>query len=325
MVKLAYILAASHSGSTLLSMLLGSHQQIATVGELKLSTKAIGDIDRYRCSCGQFIRRCDFWQKIAAGMAGQGYDFDIADAGTDYRAVESLYARRLLSSMVRGKLLEHCRDAALSVSAVWRKQLPQIHKRNAALVSTIAELSKAQVVVDSSKIGLRLKYLLKNPELDVKVIRLIRDGRAVALTYMNPADFADARDPALRAGGTGGDRSNERMSMEKAAYQWRRCMEEAKHVLKRLDKSQWIEVRYEDLCRDTETVLERLFNFLGLETGNKAKDFRSVEQHVIGNGMRLDNTAQVVLDERWRTVLTKGDLRTFDHIAGETNRLYGYE
>ena len=69
MNKLAYILAASHSGSTLLSMLLGSHQQIATVGELKLSTKAIGDIDRYRCSCGQFIRRCDFWQKIAANMA----------------------------------------------------------------------------------------------------------------------------------------------------------------------------------------------------------------------------------------------------------------
>jgi hypothetical protein len=272
MNKLAYILAASHSGSTLLSMLLGSHRQIATVGELKLSTKAIGDLDRYRCSCGRFIRRCEFWQKITSGMATRGFEFDIANAGTDYRAVESLYARRLLSSMVRGKFLENCRDAALGLSTAWRKQLPQIHKRNTALVSTISELSKVQVVVDSSKIGLRLKYLLKNPELDVKVIRLIRDGRAVALTYMNPADFADAKDPALRAGGTGGDRSNERLSMEKAAYQWRRCMEEAQYALK------W-----------------------------------------------LDNTTQVVLDERWRTVLTKYDLRTFDHIAGPINRLYGYE
>jgi hypothetical protein len=325
MNKLAYILAASHSGSTLLSMLLGSHRQIATVGELKLSTKAIGDLDRYRCSCGRFIRRCEFWQKITSGMATRGFEFDIANAGTDYRAVESLYARRLLSSMVRGKFLENCRDAALGLSTAWRKQLPQIHKRNTALVSTISELSKVQVVVDSSKIGLRLKYLLKNPELDVKVIRLIRDGRAVALTYMNPADFADAKDPALRAGGTGGDRSNERLSMEKAAYQWRRCMEEAQYALKWLDKSQWIEVHYEDLCSDTEAVLGRLFTFLDLEPGNKAMDFRSVEQHVIGNGMRLDNTTQVVLDERWRTVLTKYDLRTFDHIAGPINRLYGYE
>ena len=325
MSQLAYILAASHSGSTLLSMLLGSHQQIATVGELKLSTKAIGDIDRYRCSCGQFIRRCDFWQKIANGMAGRGYDFDITDAGTDYREVDSRFARRLLSSMVRGTLLENCRDAALGLSAIWRKQLPQIHKRNAALVSTIAELLKAQVVVDSSKIGLRLKYLLKNPDLDVKVIRLIRDGRAVALTYTNPADFADARDPALRAGGTGGDRRNERMLIEKAAYQWLRCMEEAQHALKQLDKSQWIEVRYEDLCRDTEAIMGRLFTFLGLEPGNKASDFRSVEQHVIGNGMRLDCTDKVVLDERWKTVLTKNDLRTFDRIAGAINRRYGYE
>ncbi len=325
MNKLAYILAASHSGSTLLSMLLGSHRQIATVGELKLSTKAIGNFDRYRCSCGQFIRRCDFWQNITAGMARRGYEFDIANAGTDYRTVESFFARRLLNSMVRGKLLENCRDAALGLSAAWRKQLPQIHKRNAALVSTIAELSKAQFVVDSSKIGLRLKYLLKNPELNVKVIRLIRDGRAVALTYMNPADFADAKDPALRAGGTGGDRSNERLSMEKAAYQWRRGMEEAQHALKRLDKSQGIEVRYEDLCRDTEAVLGRLFTFLGLEPGNKVMDFRAVEQHVIGNGMRLDSTTQIVLDERWRTVLTKDDLRTFDHIAGAINRRYGYK
>ena len=33
--KLAYILAASHSGSTLLAMLLGAHRETCTVGELK--------------------------------------------------------------------------------------------------------------------------------------------------------------------------------------------------------------------------------------------------------------------------------------------------
>ena len=112
--------------------------------------------------------------------------------------------------------------------------------------------------------------------------------------------------------------------MEQAAYQWKRCMEDAQHALKRMDKSQWIEVHYEDLCRDTEAVLEQLFNFLGLETGNRVKDFRSVEQHVIGNGMRLDTTTQIILDERWRTILTQDNLKTFDRIAGAMNRRYGY-
>jgi hypothetical protein len=39
------------------------------------------------------------------------------------------------------------------------------------------------VLVDSSKVGIRLKYLLRIPEIDIRVIRVIRDGRAVALTY----------------------------------------------------------------------------------------------------------------------------------------------
>jgi len=62
------------------------------------------------------------------------------------------------------------------------------------------------------------------------VIRLIRDGRAVALTYMDPAGFADAKDPSLRAGGMGGDRRREKLTMAQAAREWRRSNEEAEHV-----------------------------------------------------------------------------------------------
>jgi hypothetical protein len=324
-MKLTYILAASHSGSTLLSMLLGSHPQIATVGELKLSSRAMGDIEQYRCSCGEFIRACRFWRKVKEGLAVLAYDFDITDAGTDYRAVNSSYARWLLGPLHRGKLLEILRDGALSISPTWKKQLPEIHRRNAALASSICSVTKAEVIVDSSKVALRLKYLLRNPEFDVKVIHLIRDGRAVALTYMDPAGFADARDPALRGGGSGGRREKERLSMAQAAHQWRRSNEEAEHLLRGLDKSQWIEVRYEDLCRDTENTLRRLFEFIGVDPDKHARDFRTVEYHVVGNGMRLDTTSEIQLDERWRETLTEQDLRVFDTVAGKMNRRYGYK
>jgi len=324
MTQFAYILAASHSGSTLLSMLLGSHPQIATIGEINLSPKAMGDLYRYRCSCGEFIRQCHFWQKVKQGMACRGFEFDLARAGTDYRTVESHYARRLLCPMHRGKTLESFRDAALGFSPTWRKQLPGIHRQNAALASTVSEITKAEVVVDSSKIGLRLKYLLRNPELDAKVIRLIRDGRAVALTYMDPTEFADAKDPVLRGGGSGGQRENERLPMAQAAYQWQRCNEEAENVLCCLDTSQWIEVRYEELCRDTEKTLSRLQQFLDVGPGIHPWEFRTVEQHVVGNGMRLDSTSQISLDERWKSTLTENDLRIFDRVAGESNRRYGY-
>jgi len=323
-MQLAYILAASHSGSTLLNMLLGSHPQIATIGEMNLSPRAMGDLDRYRCSCGQFIRQCPFWRKVGEGMARRGMAFDLACARTDYRGVESRYAQRLLTPMHRGRALECIRDIGLSVSPAWPRQLAEAQRRNAALASTVAELSQAQVVVDSSKVGLRLKYLLRNPQLDVRAIRLIRDGRAVALTYVDPASFADATDPGKRAGGMGGNRAKERLSIAQAAYEWRRSMKEGEQVLRYLGRSQWTEVRYEELCADPDTTLNRLFTFLCVDPDKRVKDFRSIEQHVVGNGMRLDRTSEVRLDARWKHVLTAEHLQVFDQVAGVTNRRYGY-
>jgi hypothetical protein len=322
--KVAYILAASHSGSTLLSLLLGVHPKIASIGEMKLSAAAIGDIVLYRCSCGRPIRECWFWQKLKEGMAAQGCEFDLAEPRIDFRTVESRYARWLLRPMYRGALLEAVRDIALSCSGTWRKQLSEIHQRNAALASTICEIASAEIVVDSSKNALRLKYLLRNPGLNIKVIHLIRDGRGVVLTYMDPGGFADAKDPALRGGGTGGKGGNRKLTMAQAAYEWRRCMEEAANILRRLSPTQWIEVRYEDYCEDPDATLNRLQRFLGVESGIASTGFRSVQQHVVGNGMRLDTTAEIRLDERWRQELTPQDLAVFDRIAGDINRHYGY-
>jgi len=291
---------------------------------MKLSSGAMGDLGRYRCSCGNLIGECDFWREVKKGMARRGCEFDLACAGTDYRNIESPYARRVLGPMHRGRFLEYLRDLALGLSPFWRRQLPEIHERNRALAASILDLTGAQVVVDSSKIGLRLKYLLKNPRLCVKVIRVIRDGRAVALTYMDPARFADAEDPKRRAGGMGGNRDQERLSMARAAYEWRRCMEEAEQALCGLDRSEWTEVHYEDYCRHPDATLMRLHEFLGVEAGRHVREFRSVEQHVVGNGMRLDTTSEIRLDERWRDVLSREDLDTFNRVAGKINRRHGY-
>lgn len=323
--KLAYILAASHSGSTLLSMLLGSHPRIVTTGEINLSAQAIGSLDRYRCSCGELILKCVFWQKVKEGMSVRGHVFDLSDAGTDFKASDSVYARRLLNPMVRGPWLEGLRDAALSLSPIWRRQCRQIQDRNAAFVSTALDVTGAGVVVDSSKIALRLKYLLRNAELDIKVIRLIRDGRAVALTYMDPAGFADAQDPGRRAGGMGGNRKNQRLPMEQAAYEWKRCIEEAEQVLRNLSPSQWIEVRYEAYCSQPDETLSRICAFLNIDPEMLPNSFRNVEQHVVGNGMRLDTTSEIQLDERWQSTLSNQDLAEFDRIAGAVNQRYGYK
>lgn len=319
--RLAYILAASHSGSTLLAMLLGAHPQACTVGELKGVRE---NRETYRCSCGSLIRECDFWMRVNAAMTRRGFHFDITEAGTNIQQAGQWHLQRLMDPLHRGPLLEFVRDTALCALPGWNSHLRRSQRRNAALASALLEVSGARIVIDSSKVGLRLKYLLRNPDLDVRVLRLIRDGRGVSLTHTNPAEFADAADPRLRSGGSGLVRPNFRLTMHEAALLWRRSNEEADHVAASLRPSQYMEVRYEELCQRPDETLESVCRFLEITPMSPRNDFRQRKQHIVGNGMRFDTTSEVRLDDRWKTHLTDADSAIFDRLAGDLNRKYGY-
>src|SRR5262245_22213361 len=107
MIDLVYILAASHSGSTLLAMLLGSHADAVTVGEL--APGAFGDLQRYRCSCRRRLLDCPFWAQVAEEMSRRGTDFALADFRTHFQRASSPVARRLLAPLHRGRVLEAAR------------------------------------------------------------------------------------------------------------------------------------------------------------------------------------------------------------------------
>jgi hypothetical protein len=320
--RVAYIQAASHSGSTLLAMLLNSHPQICTVGELKIT--ALGDIGRYRCSCGALILECPFWCGVTQDLRQAGFDFDIGHPGTHFGAIRSPLAQRLLRPLHRGPVFEWLRDTALACTPGWNSHLAATQARNAALIGSVLVRSGKDVIVDSSKIGMRLKYLLRNPALDVRVVRVKRDGRAVALTYMDPEHFADASNPALRGGGSGASRDAERLGAAEAAHEWLRSNEEAEAVLAGVDPRRRLEVSYEGLCADTEGTLRGIFTFLGVDATCERPPFRAAVHHVVGNGMRLDSTSEVQLDERWRDALSDSELGIFDAVAGQMNRRLGY-
>ncbi len=323
MPRLAYLLAASHSGSTLLTMLLGAQPGACTAGELKATS--LGDPDSYRCSCKQRIRECETWNLVSASMEKRGFSgFDITDAGTSIFAAKSSFAQKLLAPLHRQSLMEAIRDIGLSLSPEWRRLLPETNRRNRALIESLLEVNDAQVVIDSSKVALRLKYLLQIPDLDIRVIRVIRDGRAVSLTYTDEWNFADSSDPEMRSGGTGTRRPPPRRSMAEAANEWKRSNEASDSLVARLPANQWTEVRYEELCANPAATLRRLAVFLDLDPERTILDFRSRTQHVIGNGMRMDSSSEIRLDERWKSHLTPDDLKAFDQVAGDLNRSYGY-
>jgi hypothetical protein len=323
MRRLTYILAASHSGSTLLAMLLGAHPEIRTFGELKFSN--LGDPERYLCSCGMPISRCSFWIEVKNRMKIKGIDFDIRNAHISIHHDTSQYIRRLLGPLHRGPYLEFIRDFLLSFSPKWHPHLKTVQYRSNMLLDTLYDITKANTIVDSSKVGIRLKYLLRNNELDIRIIRLIRDGRGVSLAYMDPHTFADTKNEDLRAGGFGGNLELGRDSYMEAIREWRRSNEEADIILSQLPKKQYITVHYEELCTNTDNILKEVFNFLDVDSTVLIRDFRLKFNHVIGNGMRFDQSSEIRCDEQWKTVLSIKNLEIFAKEAGAQNRKYGYQ
>ena len=65
-----------------------------------------------------------------------------------------------------------------------------------------------------------------------------------------------------------------------------------------MDKDKWIKVHYEDVCNHTEKTLDTIFDFIGVDSSKKRLDFKTVDHHVVGNGMRLDDSEVIKLDDQ---------------------------
>ena len=82
-------------------------------------------------------------------------------------------------------------------------------------------------------------------------------------------------------------------------------------------------MRYEALCADASAALRPALECIGVDPAAPIA-LKGSAHHVVGNGMRLDSTREIRLDERWKTALTADDLAAFDAVAGDYNRKMGY-
>lgn len=299
MTDLLYILSPSFSGSTLLTFLLGTHPEIATVGELKATARH--GIEEYDCSCGSRMLQCGFWREVGDKLKARGFGFDCGDFGTHYRARPGSLLDRAMRTRLHGPLLEAIRSMTLALVPGGRRTMRRITEKNRALIDVVTELQNGSLFLDSSKDPIRLKYLLGANGGGAKVIHLIRDGRGTSNSYLRHVS-----------------------TMEQAALEWRHIHEESERMLARLPAGSWTRLHYEDLCRDPKAEMDRLLSFLDLDPTLATHDFRSGEHHIVGNYMRMKSSSEIVLDEKWRKALSPEHLAGFHRVGGALNKRYGY-
>lgn len=300
MIDLTYIASPSFSGSTLVTLLLNGHPKIATVGELKW-----GDIDleSYRCSCGEKLTACSFWDFIRHRVESAGHDFDLQRPATDFRFHKDPFTDRLARARVRGSFFETVRCTALATLPEPRRMWRTIAAVNREVISATLQRTGADMFLDASKDPVRLKHLAETGDYRIRVLQLVRDGRAVASSA----------------------RKNEGADIRAAAREWLRTHEQIRRLADRMTHATFFVLRYEDLCSKPSAALDRLAAWLGLPFPPTLEAARAAEHHILGNRMRLRPLGEIRLSDDWRDALSDSDLAEFDAVAGKQNRDFGYD
>jgi len=286
--SMLYILAPSYSGSTLLTFLLSQHPDICSVGELKANN--LGDVSAYRCSCGEFIRRCAFWRKVTELSTDQLGHFSIERPGLAIRSPVSFY-NRLLGAAVRGRVTQAVRNHMIDYLPGLKANLDELIMRNFVLAQIICEIQDGTIFLDGSKDAPRLLYFIRSGLWDIRVIYLQRDGRGVINSNMKHrgVDFSTA------------------------ARDWVGAMGELQNTREQLEDQAVYDLKYEDVCKSPAKTFAEIWSWLGVRhVDMHSADLQKSRHHILGNTMRLGNVDEIVLDESWRVDLHSYDLEYFE-------------
>lgn len=303
MMKVIYIMGLGRSGSTLLDLVLGNHSSIESVGELR-NLPLLGWMKPGICSCGATAGDCDYWQNVRALWTAK------IGAGKIERLIElqDRYERiRSFPRLVRNRL---------QTSFAFREYGEMV----SALYQAIQQVSGKSMIVDSTKYPARAYALLQTREIDLYLVHLVRDGRAVIWSCIrkpntNPDGSAlhiDAVELARRT-----------------SLHWLR-VNLACDVLLSLPSTRGVRVRYEDLVEKPSDALVPIGNMMGLDMAHLARDLASGEEmrvgHMIaGNRVRMSGAVRLKPDLEWKEKLCAEERQVFWKRAGWLARRYGFD
>lgn len=292
---LVYVLSTGRSGSTLLDLVLGTHPALTTVGELQLLPFDLLD-PTARCGCGEPFAACPFWAPLRTEPA-------VTRALGPLRAVrESRDAGRLLRPRLLGALLTGRAPARL------RAESRAYGDMNRGLLQAVARRAGGSTPVDASKDPYRLWLLARSGRVDLHVLHLVRDPRAVACSFLGPGPASPDR-------------------VARVALRWTVQQILANRLARKVvAPGRTTVIRYEDLASAPDPTMAAIGVRLGVDPdGFDPAHVREHVNHAIaGNPMRGRSTA-IALDERWRTELDPATARLVWRLTAPVARRLGYQ
>lgn len=302
-----YLAGLGRSGSTLLERILGELPGACPAGELVHLWHRGVELDEL-CSCGQPFSTCEFWTAVGDAAFG-GWDKLNVTRVEQLRT--SLDRTRRIPSMLRKS------------ESTFARQLREYTTYYSTLYDAIRTVSGASVVIDSSKHPSLAFALAARRDLDLRVVQMIRDPRAVAYSWTK----ATARPEAH-----GSDAANAvftTYSPARAARLWL-GHNASLTLLPRLGVPV-LTVRHEDVLDDPRGVVQTIATWAGLPadtaipvSADKVAELAPTHT-VSGNPMRFKTGAvPIVADDTWRSAAKARDVRAVTAITLPLLRHFDY-
>jgi hypothetical protein len=177
--RVVYVGSWSRSGSTLVDLMLGRIPGIVSAGEVRFLWDR-GLIEGQLCGCGTPVPQCPFWRGVLDETFGPGTHPDPAEMVALRERVDGLGRFPLIAGPWRPVGLERDLQAFRAVLA--------------RLYRAIARVAGAKVVVDSSKYAAYGRLVAGTPGIDLRLVHLVRDSRAVAYSWTRTKRLLEVAD-----------------------------------------------------------------------------------------------------------------------------------
>jgi hypothetical protein len=300
-LRVGFLTGSGHTGSTLLALFMDTHPQIVSVGETAIKPGLrSGSEQLHRCSCGHPISECRFWQTVFEAVGRTGHELNASNWSNDYR-YESRILHLMLSRYSSIRPARALQDIAGGLLPFHRARVRRTNEVNVAFIRSVLQIAGADVFFDTSKAPMRLWHLLRVPELDVRVVLLVRDVRGFCSS-------------AKRRG----------QSVKEAASAWNNRHRVLADIAARLPDERVTWLRYEDLCVDPSRRLKELQRFLQVDEQEPPEFILSRDHHVLGNRIRRDGAIRIRPADDWSKTLTASEASEALRIAGQTNERFHY-
>ena len=295
--KVLSVVGPGRSGTTILGNILGEVPGFFSAGEVRFLWQR-GLIERRACGCGVPPPDCSMWSAVFRQMAAKGVA--VTEGGGAAQGSVTLDAREIVGWQSEISLLR--RRARVLTQFAGRTGWGAFDRYTdlmGRLYESVAEVTGARVLVDTSKRAQDAVVTARVPGIDHYVLHIVRDPRAVAYSWRRIKQPPGGRDPAMG-----------RKRPLNSVLRWVENCLSAEALRARTEPSRWLFMRYEDFAAEPRAAVERIVAFVGENPGlvpfEDNRSLRLTVNHTVsGNSNRfVKGPVTIRADNEWQDRLS---------------------